>query len=140
MKAILDTNVVISGIFFGGHPRKIIEYAQQRIFTNVISHDILDEYTAVVNRIAALYQNLNASKILDSIIAASELTFSIVPKEPVCKDPHDDKFLSAALAAKVQTIVSGDTHLKAVSGWAGITVVSPDVFFKMLEKIRKYPL
>lgn len=116
MRAILDTNVVISEIFFGGIPKEILEYAQRGIFTNIISHEILYEYTEVVERVSKEYSIKVAMAILDSIVAASELTFSIQLKEPVCADPKDDKFLSAAIAAKVKIIVSGDKHLKAISG------------------------
>jgi len=137
MKAILDTNVVVSGIFFGGIPRKIIEYGQKRIFANVISHEILNEYTDVVKRVGVQYSVTRAMVILDSIVAASELTFSILLKEPVCADPKDDKFISAAVAAKVTIIVSGDKHLKAISGWAGITVLSPNAFWEKISKPKE---
>ena len=133
MKAILDTNVIVSGIFFGGIPRKILECGQKKIFTNVISHEILDEYTEVVKRVAEQYSVKRAEIILDSIVAASDLTFSVLLKESVCVDPKDDKFIAAAMAAKVKIIVSGDKHLKDVSGWAGISVVSPSEFYKTIS-------
>jgi len=137
MKAILDTNVVVSGIFFGGIPRRILELGQKRAFTNVISHEILDEYTEVVKRVAEQYSVTQAEKILDSVVAASDLTFSILLKEPVCADPKDDKFISAAIAAKVNILVSGDKHLKAVTGWAGITVLSPNAFWEMISRVKR---
>ncbi len=45
--------------------------------------------------------------------------------EQVSADPDDDKFLSCALAARTPLIVSGDKHLLRVSGWSGITIVTP---------------
>ena len=40
-------------------------------------------------------------------------------------DPDDDKFLACAIAARTPLIVSGDKHLLQVSGWSGITIVTP---------------
>jgi predicted nucleic acid-binding protein len=48
--------------------------------------------------------------------------------EQVCDDPDDDKFLACALAAGASVVVSGDKHLRRVSGWGGIEVLSPRQF------------
>jgi predicted nucleic acid-binding protein len=37
-------------------------------------------------------------------------------------------FLAAALASNTQLIVSGDPHLRALSGWQGIRVCTPRQF------------
>jgi len=47
---------------------------------------------------------------------------------PVSEDPADDMFLAAALASRTRLIVSGDKHLLRVSGWRGITVLTPRQF------------
>ncbi len=49
-------------------------------------------------------------------------------REPVSADPADDMFLAAAFAASATTIISGDRHLLEVSGWRGITVLTPRKF------------
>ena len=40
----------------------------------------------------------------------------------------DDVSLACALAASTPIIVSGDRHLLAASGWAGIQVLRPKAF------------
>ncbi|HEV2314294.1 MAG TPA: putative toxin-antitoxin system toxin component, PIN family [Candidatus Acidoferrales bacterium] len=47
IKAVLDTNVVISGIFWKGAPFEVLEAWQNRRFLLVISPPILDEYRRV---------------------------------------------------------------------------------------------
>jgi predicted nucleic acid-binding protein len=49
-------------------------------------------------------------------------------KEPVCEDPEDDKFVACAVASGCQIIVSGDKHLRAISGFRGIEVKTPRRF------------
>ena len=47
MKLILDTNVLVSGIFFGGVPGQILAaWADERV-SLVLSPAILDEYARV---------------------------------------------------------------------------------------------
>ena len=47
MRVVLDTNVVISGVFFGGIPGRIVTAWADRRFTLVISPEILLEYQRV---------------------------------------------------------------------------------------------
>ena len=50
-----------------------------------------------------------------------------------CKDPADVKFLSLALEAGVDCIVSGDIHLRELNPLQGIPVLSPAEFLKWLK-------
>jgi len=47
----------------------------------------------------------------------------------VSEDPDDDVFLACAAAAGAQIVISGDKHLRRVSGWNGIQVLTPRQFF-----------
>jgi uncharacterized protein len=137
MKAVVDTNVVISGIFFGGVPRKILELAHQRGFSMVVSHEMLTEYAAVVDRVAAKYPRVQGRQILEAVVAIAEVSLSVALGQPITADPTDDKFFAAALGAGAKRIVSGDKHLKDVSGWSGIEVFSPAAFLALVRQTRK---
>lgn len=54
----------------------------------------------------------------------------MAPKLPeaACDDSHDDKFLACAITSRTPVIVSGDKHLLNVSGYQGISVLSPRKF------------
>jgi uncharacterized protein len=58
MKVILDTNVVVSGIFFGGKPVEVLQQFAHRRFTLVISHEMLTEYLRVVEDVNQHYPNV----------------------------------------------------------------------------------
>lgn len=47
MRVILDTNVFISGVFFGGPPSRILEGWRDGRLKLVLSPEILDEYQRV---------------------------------------------------------------------------------------------
>ena len=47
MRIILDTNVLVSGIFFGGPPYKILKAWRDGSIELVVSNEILEEYFSV---------------------------------------------------------------------------------------------
>ena len=51
MKVILDTNVVISAVYFGGAPLKILKAWRDGLIELVVTDDILAEYDEIANRL-----------------------------------------------------------------------------------------
>jgi putative PIN family toxin of toxin-antitoxin system len=127
LRAILDTNVLLSGTVFGGVPGRLLTAWQDDRLALVLSPAILTEYHEAGAVLAAHYPALAAP--LDSILSLLAQTATIVEApalgERVSADPDDDKFLACALAARTPLIVSGAKHLLHVNGWSGITVVTP---------------
>ena len=125
MRIILDTNVVISGIFFAGPPYQILKAWREGNLHLVISEEILAEYRRVGETLALQFPPIDLWSILDMLSAAAEVVSVKCLPEPVCDDPDDDKFLACALAGECKLIVSGDKHLLKVSGFRGIKVLKP---------------
>ncbi|MBQ7637767.1 MAG: putative toxin-antitoxin system toxin component, PIN family [Clostridia bacterium] len=44
MKTVIDTNVFISGIFFGGYPRKVLDALIDKKLSAFVSPEIINEY------------------------------------------------------------------------------------------------
>ena len=49
MKIVVDTNVVISGVFFGGNPRQIVEAIVDGDINAYATAEIVDEYMGLLN-------------------------------------------------------------------------------------------
>ena len=128
MRIILDTNVLISGIFFGGPPARILQAWSIRRVRMIVSAPIMTEYRRVVEEIARKASGIDIDRILELIATESEMTAAPSLPSRVCDDPDDDKFLAAAIASGVHLIVSGDKALLRVSGYAGVKVLRPHDF------------
>lgn len=50
-----------------------------------------------------------------------------------CHDPHDDRFLEAAVTGRADRIVSGDADLLSLVAHDEITIVTPAVFVAELD-------
>lgn len=129
MNVIIDTNVLVSGIFFKGTPFNLLLAWKNGKFKLIITHEILDEYKRVIEELSDKFPNVQVDGIIEKIAMNSVLTFSILLPEPICTDPDDDKFFSAAIASKTNIIISGDKHLLSKSGYSGIKVLKPSEFY-----------
>jgi len=129
VKIVLDTNVVVSGLFFGGFPGKILSAWHNQQLTLVLSASILAEYREVGAELSAQYGELDFEAFAALLVVHAEVVDAPAAlAEGVCSDPDDDKFLACAAAAGARVIVSGDRDLLEVSGWRGIEVLKPRAF------------
>ena len=128
MRVILDTNVLVSGVFFGGPPARVLAAWRDGVITPVLSAEIFDEYRRVAEILNADHPEIDLAPILAILAIHSELVQAPPLPEPVTVDPADEMFLACAVAGRVETIISGDKHLLRVSGWSGVRVVTPRRF------------
>lgn len=130
MQIILDTNVLASGLFFTGIPLKILIGLNKGRWKTVVSEEIVEEYQKTIDKLAALFPKIiNVNPQLELIVLSSEICQPSKLPEPVCADPHDDKFIACAISSKTKIIVSGDKHLLAVTGYNDIEVLTPRQFY-----------
>jgi putative PIN family toxin of toxin-antitoxin system len=134
LKAVVDTNVLISGIFWRGAPFEVLDAWQQRRFDLAISSPILHEYQRVFNEIGVKHSVPAIGHILELIALHSEMVQPVSFAKPVCADPDDDKFLEAAIAAEADYVVSGDAALLTLKHYRGIDIVKPSQFLNLLSQ------
>lgn len=130
IRAIIDTNVLMSGIFWSGSPAKILDAWQQKKLKMVISPDILDEYTRVGHILANKYPGVDIAQIIELITIHSLLFLPEPLPFPISRDPDDDKFIALAIAANCKIIVSGDKDLLDIHRYDGVEIINPGDFVK----------
>ena len=128
MRVVVDTNVLISGIFFGGPPAEILKAWRDSALKFVVSSQILEEYYEVCERLSLRYPDIEITQILALIIQNSQVVKAPPLPKPVSSDPDDDKFLACAIASDTKIIISGDSDLLNVSGYENIRVFTPREF------------
>ena len=131
-RAVLDTNIIVSSAL-GGALVLVLEKWDQGKFTVVVTSDILDEYFQVINRPKFKLKQETIDKITRYLYQFPEF---VVPEEQIRviqADPKDDKFLEAAVAGKVDFIVSGDNHLLELKDFRNIPIISGREFIEFLK-------
>lgn len=133
MKVVLDTNVFVSGVFFGGTPGLVLEAWRDGKAEVVLSREIVEEYVRVGEELADRFPAVDLRPALELLAVSATLVPSPPLPEPVSRDADDDKFLACALAAGADYVVSGDRDLLDVSSHKGVFVVSPRNFVDLLR-------
>lgn len=127
IRAIIDTNVFVSGTIWKGAPHKVLGQWSSGKFKLVVTHEIVAEYEAVLSSLLNHQPEL-VSQILETIRIHVEFVQPVKLQKPVCRDPNDDMFIAAALGARVDFIVSGDKDLIVLDGVVGLKIVKPRTF------------
>ena len=128
MRVVVDTNVLMSGIFFGGLPGQILEaWAADRL-TLLFSAEIFSEYHRVSQRLSDQYGDLGGGPVLTLIGTRGKLVRPDEVKTGGSRDPDDDKFLACAEAGAADVVVSGDRDLLVLEQWKGIPIMTPRTF------------
>lgn len=78
MKVVLDTNVVVSGIFFGGIPADLLEASSEGAFELLVSPRIIDEYIRTLERLAESRPGLEYQGVIATLIGNATLLPDVV--------------------------------------------------------------
>ena len=127
MRIVVDTNVVISGVFFGGAPRRVVEAIIDGEVEASASPEIVEEYGEIVEEMISRKQGRFRSDDFSVFVASLDViepTTNVV----LCRDPDDDKFISCAIDSGALYIVSGDKDLLVIGHYAGVDIVTASDF------------
>lgn len=127
MRIVVDTNVLISGVFFGGFPKVILSAIVADKLTACATMEIIDEYEEIVREMIERKQGHLKRDLLAPLIRAMEIIESVSHVE-LSRDPDDDKFLGCAKDAKALYIVSGDKDLLVLKEFENIQIITAKEF------------
>lgn len=132
LKAVIDTNVFISGILTkGGNPSIVIKsWKRSKKYQLFVTEEIIQEVLKVMRKL-----KVNPDIVTDWDNSIRKNAIQVVPTrriENIKEDPPDNKFLECAIEANADYIVTGDEHLKRLDRLEGVKIVSPKEFLDVL--------
>jgi putative PIN family toxin of toxin-antitoxin system len=131
-KVVLDTNIYISAILFGGKPEMIRTLSREKKIEVLISEEIISEIVGVLEQKFG-WERSDLDQIVEEI---RELNTLIVTSRyiPLIKnDDTDNRIIECAVEGNAQYIVSGDKrHLLPLKEYKGIKILTPDEFLKLI--------
>jgi putative PIN family toxin of toxin-antitoxin system len=132
-RVVPDTNVLVSVMLFGGRLGLVRELWQRGKIVPLMSKDTFAEFRRVLS-----YPKFKLTHQEIGIILKDEILPYFVPVEisipvnGVCRDPHDDMFLSVALNGTARYLVTGDQDLLVLKKSAGTHLIT---VAELLEKV-----
>ena len=127
MKIVIDTNVLISGVFFGGAPRRVLDAVIDSKVSAFASPEIVEEYQEIVEEMINRKQGRMNRNLLDPLLQRVTIILP-VKKAAVCRDPDDNKFLDCARDSRALYIVSGDKDLLVLEHYENTDIITAKEF------------
>lgn len=130
LRLVLDTNVVVSGLLWGGHSRRLLELTTTDTIT-LFSSPVLVEELSQTLHYAKLAKRIAVLQTTAQVLVAhySALVTLVEPQQVprvIAQDADDDQVLACALEARAHLIASGDQHLHSLGGnYQGVRIVTP---------------
>jgi uncharacterized protein len=127
MRAVMDTNVFVSGIFWKGNfCSQIIDKWKNKEIELVSSVDILDELVKTLRDFKIQMSDEMIEDWRNLLIENSIIVEPTIKLDVIKDDPDDNKFLEAGVTGKVDFIISQDKHLLKLKEYEGIKILTPE--------------
>ena len=130
---VYDTNILISGMVWGGVPYDCIQLAMTGRVEGIICAEIIDEfYEKLTTKLE--YPQFRTSRIVTRLLGFLRIVKITNQLEGVTVDPDDNKIIECALVGGATHIVTGDKrHLLPLRNYQNIHIVTAADF---LERFR----
>jgi putative PIN family toxin of toxin-antitoxin system len=128
-RLVIDTNVVVSALLWGGKPLDLLALAEQGEIRLYTSPPLIAELEVTIAkpklaRVLAASGRSTAEHVTDYRRLAT-LTRRALPEGAWSRDPDDDRVIACALAARADFLVTGDEDLLTLGEVESVRIVSP---------------
>jgi len=124
LKAVFDTNVLVSGIVHAGRSKLLIDAVLEGKINLVLSKQIVQEFRRVIARDKFKLSKSQQDMLTNFVIRISDIVRVKSRFRIIDEDPNDDIILRTAYDAKAEYVVSGDEHLLSLKEFRGIKIVT----------------
>jgi len=128
IRAVIDTNVIISSIFWKGVPHEVVREGILGRYALLTSIEILDE---TVDKLRNKFQfpEERIQELIDLLMTCGTV-IQVSSKFNVVRDKKDNKIVECAFDGKADYIVTGDPDLLELKEFRGIKIVKPREFLQ----------
>ena len=132
-RAVIDTNISISGLLFGGLPLQVVEAALDRRFVWVTSPYLIEE---LEKALAHKKFGLTSHEIKSLTTPVFDIVEVVVPSTHIFqikRCPGDNRVLECALDGDCDHIVTGDHRdLLSLKSFHGISILTARQFLEII--------
>ena len=135
MRVVIDTNVLISAIFWTGKPKQLLNYVRRQKITFVTSNQLLDELRQILIRQDKPFhlRDNEADQVVEAMRSSAEIVDSH-SQLTVCHDEMDNRVIASAIDGKAEYIVTGDLHLLGLKSYQSVKIMTVSDFLRHFER------
>ena len=127
---VYDTNILISGMVWGGVPYECIKLAMTDRVEGIICAEIIDEFDEKLTT-KLEYPQFRTARIVTRLLGFLRMVKITNRLESITTDPEDNKIIECALVGGATHIVTGDKrHLLPLRNYQDIDIVTAADFLE----------
>ncbi len=135
IRAVLDTNIIVSALLFSGPPSQLVSAWQSGRLRPVVSAPVLKEYIRVLAYPKFKLTSAEIHGLIDEELLPFIETVNSTPIViPRLRDPDDAKFIACAVGGGVRWVVSGDDDLLSLHRVKSVEILSVPAFLLHLKR------
>lgn len=137
---MLDTNVVVSAVLWGGQPGHLVSIAHSGQIELFSSIPLLEELDEVLSRKRFASRVGATGKLPSGLVVEYAQNVKLVRPASlgrIVSDADDDMVIGTAVAAHANLLVSGDKALLGIGAYNGVRIVSVAEAIRLIgEQLR----
>ncbi|MGB9715452.1 MAG: putative toxin-antitoxin system toxin component, PIN family [Thermodesulfovibrionales bacterium] len=134
IKAVYDTNILISGLLWKGLPYKCLLLAKAEVVELFLCDEIIAELSSKLKN-KFNFTDIEVKTTIREIKSFSKNIKIEGNLKFVKEDRDDDKFIECAYNSNADYIVSGDKHLLDLKSYKGIEILNVRDFLITIREI-----
>jgi putative PIN family toxin of toxin-antitoxin system len=123
MRVVLDTNILVSALFWDGNERAVLTECRKKRFELVLSPEILLEVERVLDKKFECPEE-RLTDYIRTLLAMSELVFPGIKLDVIRRDPSDNRILECASCGNAEVIVTGNNDLLELGEYGAIQILT----------------
>lgn len=135
MRVVLDVNIWISALLWGGLPSQLLHLSRQKKITIFVSESLLEELEITLQRAKFKNQLEKRNHTIEYLMTITEGFSEKCPTididVPELRDLKDNHILATALSAQAEVLITGDQDLLVLNNFMGIAIMKPTDFLDL---------
>lgn len=136
MKVVIDVNVWVSALLWGGVPGQVLRLVYAQTIESYVSAELLQELEATLQRAKFQSRLKKRQQTVGGLMAIATALCPSVPIDdvdiPDLRDPDDVKIIATAISANADILITGDQDLLVLQDVRGIRILTPTQFLELL--------
>jgi len=134
-RVVIDTNLVLSALVFGGRLSRLRSAWQNNRFIPLASEVTIAELVRVLTYPKFKLTNSEQEDLLSDYLSFCDTVLmpDILPVVPECRDPFDIPFLLLAVVGQANYLVTGDGDLLCLSDKFSCPILTVDQFLTVIN-------
>jgi putative PIN family toxin of toxin-antitoxin system len=129
MRAVFDTNVLVSALMFEQSTPARAFFAALQGGEVLLSTPLANEISTILHRrkFNRYFSEEQRETFLIALVQSSKLV-EVIETIQACRDPKDNMLLELAVSGKADALITGDTDLLVLNPFKKIAILQPEAF------------